>query len=437
MQSEAGYESGGEPHANAVTTTCLNCRAAMPREMRFCRACGQRLGEGLAEYVETIRFDQSPRAADYVGQRARAAASDVSPQRETATDYGVKNFGARVADDVVHGTFKGVEELFKNLEKHFKQNHVKISAQTSRLPSFGCGVNAVRFNRQKNETGVRTKKRGAHWLTWMSFWIVIGLFFTVFINLTSSDSRRRTPESRVAASRAREATIAVRQKIAALREAALNVREEIIADTTNGTRSMIGVSGLKSITTGDNDKGGAFIESVSVPGSPADKAGLVGGDIVTSFDNQFVKSAGDMRKLLAATPAGKSVDVIFLRDGEAKHTTLVTAAKDQVEQLTDTWEKAADKQGTLGLDDSDFARVAVPGTSIYGVQLGEVARNSAAGLSGLREKDLLIEFDGAPIRTVEEFAARIKRAAPGKTIKAVVMRGAERLEIPVVMGQDD
>lgn len=335
MQSEATYDSGGEPHGNAVTTTCLNCRAAMPREMRFCRACGQRLGEGLAEYVETIRFDQSPRAANHAGQRV--AASELPPQRETVTAHHAKNFGARVADDVVHGTFKGVEELFKNLESHFKQNQIKLSAQTSRLPSFGCGGKAFRFNRPKNETGERNKKRGAHWLTWMSFWIVIGLFFTVFVNLTASDSHRRGHDSRATATQAREAAVAVRQKVAALREAALKVREEIIADT-NGARSV-------------TDKSGS--------------------------------------------------------------------------------------DGSLGLDDSDFALVAVPGTNLYGVQLGGVERNSAAGLSGLREKDIAIEFDSASISSVEDFAARIKRATPGSTIKAVVMRGTERLEIPVRVGQDD
>lgn len=337
MQSEATHYSGGEPRGNAVTTTCLNCRAAMPREMRFCRACGQRLGEGLAEYVETIRFDQSPRAAygNHVGQRV--AASDLPPQRETATAHRAKNFGARVADDVVHGTFKGVEELFKNLENAFKQNQVKLSAQTTRLSPFGCSGKAFRFNRPKNETGERTKKRGAHRLTWMSFWIVIGLFFTLLVNLTSFDSHRRNHDSRVTATQAREGAVAVRQKVAALREAVRKMREEIIADT-NGSRSVTVSSG--------ND-------------------------------------------------------------------------------------------GSLGLDDSDFALVAVPGTNLYGVQLGEVERNSAADLSGLREKDLLIEFDGAPIRTVEEFTARIKRATPGSTIKAVVMRGTERLEIPVLMGQED
>src|SRR5687768_13456458 len=37
-------------------TTCSNCHSTMPAELRFCRNCGFRLGDGLAEYQETIRF---------------------------------------------------------------------------------------------------------------------------------------------------------------------------------------------------------------------------------------------------------------------------------------------------------------------------------------------------------------------------------------------
>src|SRR6185436_2551576 len=37
-------------------TTCSNCHSAMPSELRFCRNCGFRLGEGVAEYTETVRF---------------------------------------------------------------------------------------------------------------------------------------------------------------------------------------------------------------------------------------------------------------------------------------------------------------------------------------------------------------------------------------------
>src|SRR6185503_16618105 len=37
-------------------TNCSNCRSAMPSELRFCRNCGFRLGEGVAEYTQTVRF---------------------------------------------------------------------------------------------------------------------------------------------------------------------------------------------------------------------------------------------------------------------------------------------------------------------------------------------------------------------------------------------
>jgi hypothetical protein len=32
----------------------------MPKDLRFCRNCGFRLGEGIAEYTETVRFQDAP-----------------------------------------------------------------------------------------------------------------------------------------------------------------------------------------------------------------------------------------------------------------------------------------------------------------------------------------------------------------------------------------
>src|SRR5215211_537937 len=38
-------------------TTCSNCHSAMPAELRFCRNCGFRLGDGTSEFAETARFN--------------------------------------------------------------------------------------------------------------------------------------------------------------------------------------------------------------------------------------------------------------------------------------------------------------------------------------------------------------------------------------------
>src|SRR2546423_427813 len=55
---QTGADTAATPRPVAVETqTCPNCHAALLRGMRFCRTCGFRLGEGIAEYVETMRFD--------------------------------------------------------------------------------------------------------------------------------------------------------------------------------------------------------------------------------------------------------------------------------------------------------------------------------------------------------------------------------------------
>src|SRR6266481_3855038 len=50
--SGSGSGSGDQRGA----TPCAQCGAPMPPEMRFCRSCGNRLGEGPAEYTETVRL---------------------------------------------------------------------------------------------------------------------------------------------------------------------------------------------------------------------------------------------------------------------------------------------------------------------------------------------------------------------------------------------
>src|SRR5918992_2098757 len=53
-QDNLNNPSGGSGDTGAIV--CSECGAPMPQGMRFCRACGNRLGEGSAEYTETVRF---------------------------------------------------------------------------------------------------------------------------------------------------------------------------------------------------------------------------------------------------------------------------------------------------------------------------------------------------------------------------------------------
>ena len=198
-------------------------------------------------------------------------------------------------------------------------------------------------------------------------------------------------------------------------------------------KAYVGVDGW------DTTENGVTFGSVDAPGGPADKAGLVGGDIITKFDGQDIRDEDQMSELMERTPIGKTVDVEYIRDGEKKKTQLTTISRDEFNRLSRDFEKRPEGRAQFGYEDGDAERVQVPGSkpgqTIYGVKLNSLLQSRPADLAGIKEGDVVIEFDGVPIRTTDEFLMRVRRAVPYETVNVVVMRGEEKLEIPVKMGK--
>src|SRR5262249_9298037 len=132
---------------------------------------------------------------------------------------------------------------------------------------------------------------------------------------------------------------------------------------------------------------------------------------------------------------GKTVDVEYLRDGEKKATKLTTVSQEEFKRLSREFERRPEGRAQFGYEDGDAKRVQIPGTNIYGVRLGNILQSRPADMAGIKEGDIVIEFDGIPIRTSDEFLMRVRRAVPYSTVKVVVMRDNEKLEIPVKMGK--
>jgi len=187
---------------------------------------------------------------------------------------------------------------------------------------------------------------------------------------------------------------------------------------------------------------GVTFGCISAPGGPADKAGLVGGDLIVNFDGQPVSDEDQMDDLMKRTPVGKTVDVQYVRDGETKTAKLTTISQEEHRRLSKEFERRPEGRGVFGYEDDDAETVDVPGMNIKGVKLGTVLRSRPADLAGVKDNDIVTEFDGVPIRTRDEFLMRVRRALPYATVKLVVMRPGEsegaplqKLEIPVKMGK--
>jgi hypothetical protein len=182
------------------------------------------------------------------------------------------------------------------------------------------------------------------------------------------------------------------------------------------------------------DGGGAMIRGLAGPGTSLEAAGLVGGDIITSFDGQPVRDADALKRLIAATPIGKQIDVTFIRDGETKKTVLTTVGGQSFRGM-DTLRQRPGGRGVLDVNFDDGDRVRVPNTNVYGVELDDVARNGPADIAGLKNGDIIITFDGQPIRTAGDLRYRAGAATPGRVLDVVVVRGGQQVTIPVKMGR--
>jgi len=199
-------------------------------------------------------------------------------------------------------------------------------------------------------------------------------------------------------------------------------------------KSYIGIDEFK------NTDRGVIIDSVTTPGGPADQAGLIGGDVILSFDGQPIQNKDQINDLMVRTPVGKTVDVEYLRDGEKKTTKLTTISMQDNSRLMRDFERRPEGRTQFGYDDDEVEEVMVPETNVRGIKLGSILRSRPADLAGVKEGDIVTEFDGVPIRTSEEFKMRVRRALPYSTVKLVVMRGGEgeqmqKVEIPVKLGR--
>ena len=78
----------------------------------------------------------------------------------------------------------------------------------------------------------------------------------------------------------------------------------------------------------------------------------------------------------------------------------------------------------------------MPETKTYGVRIDELEENGPAMLFGIKVGDIITEFGGVPIRTKDELLSRVRRAIPYKTIKIVLIRDGQRVEVPITMAKN-
>ena len=75
------------------------------------------------------------------------------------------------------------------------------------------------------------------------------------------------------------------------------------------------------------------------------------------------------------------------------------------------------------------------GSQMRGVLLQGVRSASPAEKAGLRGGDRIVEFDGASIANLEEYAGLLYATRPGQRVEIVAIRDGDRLTFEAILGQ--
>ena len=186
-------------------------------------------------------------------------------------------------------------------------------------------------------------------------------------------------------------------------------------------RGQLGVS-MYTVTPdiahslGLNNAVGALVSQV-VEGSPAEKAGIRTGDVITSVNGQPVKSNSELRNSIGLRRVGDKVDIGLVRDGKPLKVTAVIA---------DTATEAPG--GAASIHKSFEGATLSDAPEAGGALVRSVESGSAAAQAGLRAEDVIVGANRGRVGSVRELRERARGAA---VLVLEVRRGNTVLLVPL------
>ena len=202
------------------------------------------------------------------------------------------------------------------------------------------------------------------------------------------------------------------------------------------TRGWLGIA-IQELTKelaesfGMKNNNGALIAGVEKNG-PAEKGGLIAGDVITKFDGKAIATSSDLPRVVGATKPGKIAAVEILRKGSVKNLNVnvgeMPAEPSEAAQTPKAAPKAeANKIGLTLKELTPAQKKKLNGKN------GLLVTDSigAAAQAGIRRGDVILGLNNSESQSVEQFNKQINAVAPGKTVAVLVLRGENTLYVPI------
>jgi S1-C subfamily serine protease/predicted Fe-Mo cluster-binding NifX family protein len=180
---------------------------------------------------------------------------------------------------------------------------------------------------------------------------------------------------------------------------------------------------------------GVYVTKV-ISMSPAEKAGLMAGDVLLSCDHKPVNSHEEVGQVILNKKAGDVIKLVLNRRGRKKsfHAKLESAPPSGLIPAA-----AQDRSKTwMGADIQDIDAVMNHQFNLpdnKGVIVTHVAGKSPAHTAGIQTGDVIRRFGVTDIKDVKQMQSLILKGQPDSRVQLTVFRNGHYLTLPVVLGQ--
>ncbi len=171
---------------------------------------------------------------------------------------------------------------------------------------------------------------------------------------------------------------------------------------------------------------GALVRGVET-GSPAEKAGVEAGDIITKFDGKTIEKSSDLPRVVGSTKPGSKSTVTVFRRGASKDLSVVIAEVEGDKPVAKAAAKeekprASSAAQAFGLVVADLTEAQKKEANLKGGVRVEAVTDAAAR-AGLREGDVIVQAANAEVGSVKEFEAALGKLEKSKPLNVLFRRG--------------
>jgi len=188
-------------------------------------------------------------------------------------------------------------------------------------------------------------------------------------------------------------------------------------------RGMLGVQLANTFTPdiaeslGMENAKGAWVQQV-IEGSPAEKAGVKAGDVITSVNGRAVANSTELRNIIGLLRIGEKVELALIREGKPRRVTAVIGERDGANAESAAQIHPAFEGATLGNADTNG-----------GVTIQAVAEGSPAAQNGLRPNDIILGIGRARVANMDQLRSALKGASGAFAV--TIKRGSSTLVFPI------